>query len=795
MLGLTTVLFSCASIKYKESDKWIRNNTITINSENLKEFSVQINSENTVVEKVDNTMLLIKKYRKNNSPSEISRVQRVNSDSNKYYVLFDGFKNKSIGITLFQKDYEPINLKIEKRIRYDALTKDVFCSIFTFGLPFLIDPFKSDFYRIKKSSLNHKVRFEFTQEYMKSEYVKIQSSTNIMDFKNWLSNYPRSVMYQKVVDHRDSLEFSFALKQQKESAIDDFISTHNKSKFLESAITVKNEMKAAKDLFESSKINNTIESYEDFLKKFPNSLHVKEARKLLVDAAEKEAFSSFNSEKVLSYLKNYLIPNEVFLDKNIISEKRKKIKNNLEDFIFQESVKNNQSKVYEEYASLWKRYVAISDDNQIPSDIKNFEKIQNHQVEICDLLFNSLKEADSKEKQIKWKEKSMIDFPKLDLINKKPTNVKEILFTVLDNQKKGNGLIKIFGSNYLLQLTEESKNDNGLISKFKSGSYNYKEGSFNSLTESNYQELNFKEGIFSGISKAFKDKQLLFSFEANKNNEITDEISYFQNGKLVKTTYISKGFTADGECIIEKDFSYEFEDGVNLTLINFEKEITKLENESKNNMHSLDAQITIKECERLIKYNIPDVAQNARIEKVRTSAEKLNENWNNNISRNEAIDRARLRNRADNNINKETENNSNIKFDPSKLRDLNETDEEYNARQLIQNLRTNTGNSTGESDNITKNIKSIYCVTMKGQKYKVILYETGECDYVLFNIFGEMQKSLSGKWTMRNLGFYGGWTITIELDNGSFAFQCQMNGNGDIQALNDNLGNIWLKCI
>lgn len=795
MLGLTTVLFSCASIKYKESDKWIRNNTITINSENLKEFSVQINSENTVVEKIDNATLLVKKYRKSNSPSEISRTQRVNSDSNEYNILFDGFKNNSIGITLLHKDYEPINLKIEKRIRYDALTKDIFCGIFTFGLPFLIDPFKSDFYRIKKSSLNHKVRFEYTQEYMKSEYVKIQSSTNIMDFKNWLSNYPRSVMYQKVVDHRDSLEFSFALKQQKESAIDDFISTHNKSKFLESAITVKNEMKAARDLFESSKINNTIESYEDFLKKFPNSLHVKEARKLLVDASEKEAFSSLNSEKVLSYLKNYLISNEVFLDKNIISEKRKKIKNNLEAFIFQESVKNNQTKVYEEYASLWKRYVAISDDNQIPSDIKNFEKIQNHHVEICDLLFKSLKEADSKEKQIKWKEKSLIDFPKLDLINNKPSNVKEIVFTVLDNQKNGNGLIKIFGSNYLLQLTEESKNDNGLISKFKSGSYNYKEGSFNALTESNYQELNFKEGIFSGISKAFKDKQLLFSFEANKNNEITDEISYFQNGKLVKIIYISKGFTADGECIIEKDFSYEFENGVNLTLINFEKEITKLENESKNNMHSLDAQITIKECDRLIKYNIPDVAQNARIEKVRTSAEKLNENWNNNISRNEAIDRARLRNRADDNINKETEINSNIKFDPSKLRGLNETDEEYNARQLIQNLRTNTGNSTGESDNISKNIKSIYCVTMKGEKYKVILYESGECDYVLFNIFGEIQKSLSGKWTMRNLGFYGGWTITIALDNGSSSFQCQMNGNGDIQALIDNLGNIWLKCI
>jgi hypothetical protein len=565
ILGLTTVLFGCASRNYYQTDKWKNNNTITIKSENLKDFSIYIDGESIGIQKVDESNIIVTKYSKRNRPENIKSLILLNSSSD-YKLTFDGFKNKDIKASLYNQNYEKIDLTIQKRIRYDALSKDLFCGIFTFGLPFLIDPFKSDFYRIKKSSLNHKVHFEYTQEYMKNEYVKIQSSTNISDFRYWLSNYHKSVIYQKVIDHSDSLEFLFAVTQQKESAIDDFISTHNNSKYLERAVTVKNEMKAAREMFHTAKSTNTIEALESFLNKFPNSLYVTEARKLLIDAAEKEAFSSLNSEKVLSYLKNYYIPNEIFLDKNIIFEKRKKIINNLEVFIFQESIINNQSKVYEEYSSLWKRYVGINDDNQIPSDIKNFEKIKNHQVEICDLLFNSLREANTSEKQSIWKEKSVNDFPKLDLNNNKPSNVKEILFTVLDNQKNGNGLINVFGSNYLLTLSEESKIDNGLISKFKSGKYEYKGSMFDALELSNYQELNFKEGIFSGISKAFKDNQLLFSFEANKKSEITDEISYYQNGSVVKKIFVSKGFLADGKCVINQEFSYEFENDINLSL-------------------------------------------------------------------------------------------------------------------------------------------------------------------------------------------------------------------------------------
>ncbi len=617
LLGLGFMLFGCASRNYYQSDKWKQNNTVTVKSENLNQFSIYIEGENIGTKQVDESNIVVTKYRKNNNPNDLKRLITVNSSSAFYNVTFDGFKKKDIKVSLLNENYEKIDLTIQKRVRYDALAKDIFCGVFTFGLPFLIDPFKSDFYKIKKNSVNHNVRFEYNQDYMKSEYAKIQHSIEVKDFSNWLSNYPRSVIYQKVVDQRDSLEFSYALKEQSEIAIDNFISSHNKSKYLESAISLKNEMKAAREMFELSKNTNSTDAYEAFLQKFPKSLHVIEARKLLVDAAERDALTSLNSSKIVNFIKNYLNPNETVLDENTISERRKKIRTNLENLIIQENIKNDHINKNENYSKLWHRYIEITSDSEIPNDIKSFEKIKNYQVEICNLLFITLQEAITFEKQSSWKEKSLIDFPKLELFNNTPSNPKDILHTVLNNQKNGNGQIKIFNSNYLMGLTQESKNDNGLISKFKSGNYEYREVTFNALSESNYQELNFKDGVFSGMSKAFKDNQLLFTFETNKKNEMSDEISYYKEGKLIKTINISKGFTSEGACVVNYSFEYEFENGVNLSLKYLDEKIRQGNEYLKNG--DFTKSISIFEDSR--KNNFPSsTPQNLQLDKCITNA-------------------------------------------------------------------------------------------------------------------------------------------------------------------------------
>lgn len=622
VLSLVISLFGCASRKYYPSDKWIRNNTITIQTENLKEFSVCINNENVGIENVSDAIVIVKKYRKNNKPSNLSQIAKVKSDSNEFLVTFDGFKNKDIDIALFNSNYEKIDLNIEKRIRYGVLTQDFILSVFTFGIPLLIDPFKSDFYRIKKSSSSHKVYFEFNQEFMSEEYNYISNSKRVSDFNEWLGKYKKSIIYQNVVNHRDSLEFSFALAEQKEEAIDYFISTHSKSNFLDKAKSVKNEMKGARELFELSKTTNTSQAFVNFLSKYPNSLHNSEARKLLVETAEKEVLSSRSSARMIEYVKVYLAPNLSFVDQKSLSERRKKLSNKLEEFILSENLSNDASKQYENYSALWKRYIELLSDVELMRQLSDLTKIKENKTKICDLLFNSLKLADTKEKQLKWIEKANSDFPKLKVLNDLPTDSENILFFVLDNQKNGNGLVKIFDDNYLSSLVPDSPIDHGLITKYNFGEFEYKGKKYNSLENVDYQELNFNHGSFEGISNAYQASKLVFSFKSMIENEITDEISFYIDGKLVKTIYISKGFSADGECIIKHDYSYEFENQLNLTLNILDGEITSIEKESKN----YSTEKLLEQYNNLRNNNFPaSINQNQRLDKLIKSTQNQKE--------------------------------------------------------------------------------------------------------------------------------------------------------------------------
>lgn len=778
LLSLIFGLFSCASRNYYQTDKWKQNNTVTIKSENLNEFSIYIDGENIGTKKVDESNIVITKYRKNNLPDDLKRLITVNSTSGFYNLTFDGFKKKDIKVSLLNKNYEKIDLTIHKRVRYDALAKDIGLSLITFGIPLIVDVIKSDFYQLKKSSKNNNVRFEYLQSYMLDEYKKIANSMNPKDFNDWLAKYPKSSAKQTAINKKDSVELIIALSKGQEVAIDEYILAHKGSVFLSEAEGIKKEMVLARELFTSACQKNSVEAYEDFISKYPKSLHNKEVQKLLLNAAEREAIATSSSDKLILFIKNYYTPNIKLIDNNTLSVNQKKIRNSLEEFIIKEALQNNQDNTYENYRLLWAKYSTICKDNDIPSVLKNFDKIKKYQVEISDYLFNSLKDANTPEKQSIWRQKTLDDFPELDLVDNFPNKSNDILLTVIENQKNGTGKILVFNSNILLQFTRNSKIDHGLTAKYNYGKYEYQGKTIDALASCNYQELNFAKGILNGINKAYKDKQLQYSIDANKNNEITDEISYYKDGKLVKTIYISKGFTADGECIVNKDFSYDYENGANLTLNNLDKQISEIEKDAK--IKSIEE--IIEEYSQLKNNNFPSsLPQNIKIEKLLSLAQTKKKN---NDKKTEEI----------------------VKIDDDELNAMRakvgqfqdqyrgvKTQEEYQARsEKAKIIEENKENS--ESENNSNKIKSVYCSTVKGEKIKLILFESGECDYVLYNILGKIQKSLSGKWTMRNFGVYGGWTITITFDHGSSSFKCQMNAFGDTQALIDDQSNYWENC-
>ena len=94
-------------------------------------------------------------------------------------------------------------------------------------------------------------------------------------------------------------------------------------------------------------------------------------------------------------------------------------------------------------------------------------------------------------------------------------------------------------------------------------SFNYKNNQYQSIEGSTYEELTFKNNEIQEI-KVFKDNNLQTQLKFSSGYSNMNEASYFINGKLVLTDFMQ---------FASKLYSYEFEDGVNLSLKQLENKI------------------------------------------------------------------------------------------------------------------------------------------------------------------------------------------------------------------------------
>jgi hypothetical protein len=157
--------------------------------------------------------------------------------------------------------------------------------------------------------------------------------------------------------------------------------------------------------------------------------------------------------------------------------------------------------------------------------------------------------------------KANIDFPELDQSRRD----ENIFFTILRNTNNSSGNVKLFNIsylNYLYETQSEKLSFKGL------NYYNYKSNNFRALQNVNYEELQFSSGQLSGIIKCYEDSKLEFVSKLNNQNE-PEEISYYQNGQLVKTIYLANG---------NINYEYEFENGTNLTLKKLDNKIDEANN-------------------------------------------------------------------------------------------------------------------------------------------------------------------------------------------------------------------------
>jgi hypothetical protein len=632
---LIITLSNCASYNYT-TDQKVKNNSSSIYSSNLKTFKVHVTEPNTTLKKIDESTILIQKLKKSELVNDRKTIEEVNTSSGSVKLILEGFKNKPVCVTIYHPDYEQIKLTLTRSVRIDALVKDIALSLITFGIPIIIDPLRTDFYKINKDSNKFSVKFEYTQKFMKSEYEKISSSQKVNDFNTWLSSYPTSNIYTKVIDHRDSLEFSFALQEQKESAIDSFIESHQKSKFLAPAQAIKDEMKAARELFTDATQKNTVEDFENFLSKFPNSLHNKDAHRSLVIAAETRALNSGKLSLHKEFINNYLIPNSSYFQSSEIESKQKTITDAINTQFIKDFIKTDTKNLYQNYSDLWKAFTALK--LELPArSVELLNSSQTFQAAISDMLFNKLKESTTSSKQASLFNSIRQDFPNLTLRSAQTEQEENfnIIETIIEKNTSGTGLIKLFNIGYIPNVVANADNwrrppGPGLkylqtFSKWSiRNAFKYKDENYTALDNIDYEEINFKEGRLEGVINCYSKSKLSMSilFKEFKPSELT----YFIDGKKVKTNYYLKNentqnsqnnFGKPNQDASIQFYCYEFENTTNLTLKNLDQEISKVTAVLKSG----DFNTAISKITSLRKNNYPPtLSQNTQLDKLLNTA-------------------------------------------------------------------------------------------------------------------------------------------------------------------------------
>ncbi len=484
--------------------------------------------------------------------SNKSGNQRVNNTSSSYQnhnyeVYIDKINNKYLLLQVTKNNYDTAYLKLKKTPRFGAIARDFFIGIPTFFTPFLIDAFRSDFYQISSKSKHQEVKLKYHQEFMKNEFKKIENSASPSDFVDYISKYPHSNFVNQAKDKKDASELVIAINKASESEIDNYILSHQNSSSLNEAKKIKDEIVEARIAFQEATNLNSVSAYEQFLAKYPKSIPHKEAHIKLIDAAEKVALSSNNLKQMLAYYDNYLQKFKNFIGEETYKSKNAIISKTIDNQIVLE---NNPKQLwnYNEYSKLWITYIDVS--NKYKNKLLTLDISKAYDLKISSELFGLLIKISDANKHAEFLEKASIDFPEL-------SNTKDlILITILQKSTNKNGNLKLFNQAYVPYLISKNK-------LYDVTSFNYKNNKYQSIEGSTYEELTFKNNEIQEI-KVFKDNNLQTQLKFSSGYSNMNEASYFINGKLVLTDFMQ---------FASKLYSYEFEDGVNLSLKQLENKI------------------------------------------------------------------------------------------------------------------------------------------------------------------------------------------------------------------------------
>lgn len=560
------LLNSCAKKNYSSSERKTNNS-----------FSIITNLPNTTVQVKSKGL----REKENLSPTN----QQIQGDKFVRTYTYDKLKFRRTFLVVEGDNYETEEVKIWRSPRWKVVGKDLLLSMITYGVPFLIDPFRSDFYRIASWSKTVKVEMKYSQTFMEQQLERIKNATDPEIFADYIKRYPYSNVASKAIDLKDSCELVIAINAYSETAIEKYIALHQSSKFLKEAEEIKAGMVEAREQFEMAKTTNTEHAYKSYLLNYPKSVYKNKVINLLFEIAFVNALKANKSANLLSFNKEIFIPYQSFISADTISKRLSVLEERLDHLIIKENDIDPKNK-YSSFSNVWKKYQLVLGENP---NFSNLDLCASYKSKIADLLIVEISKLATESKQTDFLTKAALDFPQYCEVNVGEDVQPSLIKSIIVNNEKYIGTLKLYNQGFIqnhLSTTWEGDPLKNFVG------FNYKGIEYSNFRNSTYEEVTLKNGVINEV-KLFNQKTPLCSYTILPNG--FTQIDYYNDGKLVRSDFYDS----------KVRYHYEFENGVNLSFRDLENRIKKADAELANKNYDLAIDMYLKDCKNDYPKSIP----------------------------------------------------------------------------------------------------------------------------------------------------------------------------------------------
>ena len=516
LLVLSFLFTSCASRKYAGTTEQQENTTFVVNS-NVPDFQVNL-------------------LKGKNSGKSVKLEPTRNSRYSKTYTL-DKLKFNGNLIRISADNYESEIVKVKIIPRGKAVKTDLLYGLITYFVPLIIDPFRSDFYKIAKRSKNIKVELRFSQYYMDNKFNSIASSSNIRDFNQFISNYPHSNKVEAAKDKIDLLELNAALQADSEEALTNYIVSHPNSNYLEKAEEYQREMKSARVAYNKLREKGDLGDYIAYLEKYPDF----KQSKLVIKEGLSLVSNEQKTKNILRYYEGLFLQHGDILTTAEKKEIREKVNTLLENQLL---IQGGERSSYESLKSMWNNALHIRSQYK---ELYLGKILNQKQSDIAHLFLEEFAKSESELQQKIINAKYVADFPEFH-----PEGAALFLVPAVTYNKDFNGTITLKNQDFLSEYNEKSWEGDPL-KEFCCGS-----------VVGDKEELVLKEGGISSY-KIWDKKSPVAYFERFTNSR---KFTRFTDGKLVEEDFYSYSS--------RKGYKYIYENGVNITLRDLDDKIDEV---------------------------------------------------------------------------------------------------------------------------------------------------------------------------------------------------------------------------